>query len=103
MTAHAVIAQVANQRAEAMNVKLKNQREADQDGVNRLSRSQYLCCVVLKVEYNNFITMETKRGREITKTEVFLILKTNQDNRTQCIAHTPGSEFNVANNLERNG
>ena len=67
VTVHAVIAQVAHQRTEAVDVKLKNQRETDQDGVMRLGRFEDLRWVLPDVEYLDLITMQPEGGCEVTR------------------------------------
>lgn len=74
----AMLTQVPNHIAKAIDIELKDQREANENGIKLLCCSQDLLQVLFKVQSFHGIAMLPQDGRKIAEAEVSLVLKADQ-------------------------
>jgi hypothetical protein len=70
-----VVTEVADQCAEPIDIELKDQGKADQDRIQRLRCGQDLLAFLLEIKNLDAIALAPQRGREITETQIRLLLE----------------------------
>src|SRR4030095_11517973 len=77
MAGDTVVAQVADERGKTIDVELKDEREANQDGVERLGGFEDLLALLLEIKHLDSITAFAQGGGEIAEAEIGLLLETD--------------------------
>src|SRR5215470_3658177 len=95
MTSDTCSAQPLDERPELMDIELKDQRKAYDEGIDVLGRPHNQIRIRLEVAGHHGITVGSKRGCQVAKTEVALVLESDQQNGSGRIAHPGRAETGV--------